>query len=257
MPDPVSKENDFPPDPISKTTFAETDLLTPSRRGFFGQLATAGATLAGLPLLKEEASALPSESTPALTAALPSAPAALQSVTLNINGSPQTLMIAPNVTLLDALRERLDLTGTKKGCNHGQCGACTVLVNGRRMLSCLSLALAYEGDEIITIEGLANGDDLHPIQAAFIEHDAYQCGYCTPGQICSAVGAINEAKAGMPSHVTPDVRASFTAESLSDLEIRERMSGNICRCGAYANIVAAMREVAKSNAGATLSGGAK
>ena len=222
-----------------------------SRRSFFGQLATVGATLTGVPLLDEEASAqtpqsLASAPKTATATALP----ATQSITLKINGKSKTLEVEPNVSILDALRERLDMTGTKKGCNHGQCGACTVLVNGKRVLSCLSLAVAYEGDEITTIEGLATGDDLHPVQAAFIEYDAYQCGYCTPGQICSAVGAIAEAKAGMPSHVTPDVRKTITAETLTDLEIRERMSGNICRCGAYANIVTAVRQAAGAKGGA-------
>ena len=148
----------------------------------------------------------------------------LQSVTLNINGADQTLRIEPRVTLLDALREHLGLTGTKKGCDHGQCGACTVLIDGRRVNACLTLALAAEGAKITTIEGLANGEELHPVQAAFIKHDAFQCGYCTPGQICSAVGLINEKHAK------------------TDDDIRELMSGNICRCGAYVNIVAAVKE---------------
>jgi xanthine dehydrogenase YagT iron-sulfur-binding subunit len=144
--------------------------------------------------------------------------------------------------LLDALRERLALTGTKKGCDQGQCGACTVIVNGQRINSCLTLAVMHSGDEITTIEGLANGDDLHPVQAAFVRHDGLQCGYCTPGQICSAVALLAEHKAGWPSYVTADVA---TAAVLTDTEISERMSGNICRCSAYPNIVAAIRDVAE------------
>ncbi len=161
-------------------------------------------------------------------------------VALRINGAEQTLRLEPRVTLLDALREYAGLTGTKKGCNHGQCGACTVLVNGRRVNSCLTLAMMHEGDTITTIEGLAQGDQLHPMQAAFIQHDGFQCGYCTPGQICSAVALLEEVKAGTASAVTANVA---TAPTLSDAEIRERMSGNLCRCGAYPNIVTAIRDV--------------
>jgi xanthine dehydrogenase YagT iron-sulfur-binding subunit len=145
-------------------------------------------------------------------------------VSLNINGRTIDLQIEPRVTLLDALREYAGMTGSKKGCDHGQCGACTVLVDGRRINSCLSLAIMHQGQKITTIEGLAQGDELHPVQAAFIEHDAFQCGYCTPGQICSAVGLLNERHAN------------------SDVEIREQMAGNICRCGAYPNIVGAVRQ---------------
>jgi xanthine dehydrogenase YagT iron-sulfur-binding subunit len=152
----------------------------------------------------------------------------VQSLTLNVNGRPYVLQVEPRVTLLDALREYLGLTGTKKGCDRGQCGACTVLANGRRINSCLSLALAHDGDDITTIEGLARGGKLHPVQAAFLEQDGFQCGYCTPGQICSAVGLLGEANA--------------QGVKLTDDEIRERMSGNICRCGAYPNIVAAIKK---------------
>lgn len=162
-------------------------------------------------------------------------------VKLKINGKEQALQVEPRVTLLDALREYTALTGTKKGCGHGQCGACTVLVNGRRINSCLTLAIMNEGAEITTIEGLASGNDLHPVQTAFIKHDGFQCGYCTPGQICSAVGAISEVKQGTASAVTPDVRKQGQVQ-LTDAEIRERMSGNLCRCGAYPGIVAAVRE---------------
>jgi xanthine dehydrogenase YagT iron-sulfur-binding subunit len=161
---------------------------------------------------------------------------------LTVNGRQQALELDPRTTLLDALREDLALTGTKKGCDQGQCGACTVLVNGRRINSCLTLAVMHAGDEITTIEGLAKGDDLHPMQAAFVRHDGLQCGYCTPGQICSAVALLAEHKAGWPSYVTANVA---TTPALTDAEIAERMSGNICRCSAYANIVAAVRDVAK------------
>jgi xanthine dehydrogenase YagT iron-sulfur-binding subunit len=166
-----------------------------------------------------------------------------QAVTLRINASDQQLDLDPRTTLLDALRHQLGMTGSKKGCDHGQCGACTVLVNGRRINACLSLAVMHDGDEITTIEGLANGDLLHPLQAAFIARDAFQCGYCTPGQICSAVGMLQEVRAGWPSHVTDDLQAQPVA--LSDAQIRERMSGNLCRCAAYPNIVAAIRDVAE------------
>src|SRR5262245_11919033 len=163
------------------------------------------------------------------------------SIALNVNGRVWPLDLDPRTSLLDALREHLHLTGTKKGCDHGQCGACTVLVNGRRINSCLTLAIMQEDDEIVTIEGLGYAGALHPLQAAFVEHDGFQCGYCTPGQICSAVGMLAEAKAGWPSHVTADVTSTDIA--LTEAEIRERMSGNICRCAAYPNIVAAIREL--------------
>jgi xanthine dehydrogenase YagT iron-sulfur-binding subunit len=162
-------------------------------------------------------------------------------VQLRINGELRTLQADPRTTLLDALREHLALTGSKKGCDHGQCGACTVHVNGRRTLACLSFAIAHQGDEITTIEGLPHGEQLHPMQSAFIECDAFQCGYCTPGQIMSAVAMLEEALAGVPSHATPDVSNPPAAAELSAEEIRERMSGNICRCGAYPNIVEAIR----------------
>jgi xanthine dehydrogenase YagT iron-sulfur-binding subunit len=163
-------------------------------------------------------------------------------VSLRINGSDHALRLDTRATLLDVLREQLGLTGSKKGCDHGQCGACTVLVDGRRANACLLLAVAQDGREITTVEGLAEGDDLHPLQAAFIEHDAFQCGYCTPGQICSTVGMIAEARDGWPSAASADLTADPV---LDDAEIRERMSGNLCRCGAYANLVPAIAEVAR------------
>ena len=161
---------------------------------------------------------------------------------LTINGRQHKLALDPRVTLLDLLRERLGLTGTKKGCDHGQCGACTVLANGRRINSCLSLAVVHQGEQITTVEGLAHGDELHPVQAAFIEHDGFQCGYCTPGQICSAVALLEEAKRGDASFVTADLARSGPAD-LTANEIRERMSGNVCRCGAYPGIVAAISSI--------------
>ena len=163
---------------------------------------------------------------------------------LQINGHSHSLTLDPRTTLLDALREHLALTGSKKGCDHGQCGACTVLVDGRRINSCLTLAAMHDGDAITTIEGLAEGGNLHPLQTAFIEHDGFQCGYCTSGQICSAVGMLAESRQGMPSYVTEDL--AQPTNNLSDVEVRERMSGNICRCAAYPNIVAAIRQVAET-----------
>ena len=162
-------------------------------------------------------------------------------VAFTVNGQPHDLELDPRTTLLDALRERLRLTGTKKGCDHGQCGACTVLLDGRRINSCLTLAVMHPGAKITTVEGLGQPDNLHPMQAAFVKHDGYQCGYCTPGQICSAVSVLEEIEAGIPSHVTADLNAR---PQLTGAELRERMSGNICRCGAYSNIVEAIGDVA-------------
>jgi xanthine dehydrogenase YagT iron-sulfur-binding subunit len=171
-----------------------------------------------------------------------SAPIRNETITLTVNGRSRVLDLDPRTTLLDMLREHLALTGTKKGCDQGQCGACTVIVNGQRINSCLALAVMHAGDEIVTIEGLAQGDDLHPMQAAFVHHDGLQCGYCTPGQICSAVALLAEHEVCWPSYVTADLA---TAPALTDAEIAERMSGNICRCSAYPNIVAAIRDVAE------------
>jgi xanthine dehydrogenase YagT iron-sulfur-binding subunit len=159
-------------------------------------------------------------------------------VDLVVNGQKRHLTLDLRTSLLDALREHLQLTGTKKGCDHGQCGACTVLINGRRVNSCLTLAVMHEGDQITTIEGLGDVDNMHPMQQAFVEHDGFQCGYCTPGQICSAVAMLDEIAASVPSHVTADISAPI---ALTEVEIRERMSGNICRCAAYPNIVKAIR----------------
>jgi xanthine dehydrogenase YagT iron-sulfur-binding subunit len=164
-------------------------------------------------------------------------------VELQINGHPHSLMLDSRTTLLDALREHLALTGTKKGCDHGQCGACTVLIQGHRINSCLTLAVMHDGQSVTTIEGLAEGDNLHPMQTAFVEHDGFQCGYCTSGQICSAIGMLAESRQGMPSYVTEDMTQPGGAE-LTEAEIRERMSGNICRCAAYPNIVAAIKQAA-------------
>jgi xanthine dehydrogenase YagT iron-sulfur-binding subunit len=164
-------------------------------------------------------------------------------ISFKVNGSAQKLTVDSRMTLLDMLRERLDLTGSKKGCDHGQCGACTVMVDGRRVLSCLTLAVTCEDKKVTTIEGLALGNELHPMQTSFIKHDGFQCGYCTPGQICSAVALMDEAKNGEASYVTANVRKKNKSVKLSNEEVRERMSGNICRCGAYPNIVDAIREV--------------
>ena len=162
-------------------------------------------------------------------------------VKLTVNGQRYDLHLDPRVTLLDALREHILLTGSKKGCDHGQCGACTVIVEGRRINSCLTLAVMHDGEEIVTIEGLGSPENLHPMQAAFVKYDGYQCGYCTPGQICSAVAMLDELKRGIPSHASTDL----SNPSFSEAEVKERMSGNLCRCGAYSNIMDAIAEVAK------------
>ncbi|MEU1946274.1 2Fe-2S iron-sulfur cluster-binding protein [Streptomyces sp. NPDC020125] len=179
------------------------------------------------------------------------APSTSSVITLTINGEKYTLPVDHRTTLLDALREHLDLTGTKKGCDQGQCGACTVLLDGRRAVSCLQLAVAAEGRDVTTIEGVADGDRLHPVQQAFLDLDGYQCGYCTPGQICSALAVIEEHAAGWPSAVTPDVRPEAGPPPLTADEIRERMSGNLCRCGAYVSIVQAVAQAAEAQATGT------
>lgn len=196
-----------------------------------GLMQGGGALLAAAPL------ASPAQ---AATTASVSKGAPMTPVELTVNGREVHLQLDPRTSLLDALREHLKLTGTKKGCDHGQCGACTVIVEGRRINSCLTLAVMHDGEDVTTIEGLGTPEALHPMQKAFIVHDGYQCGYCTPGQICSAVSVLEEIKAGIPSHVTEDLdKVTFSAE-----EVRERMSGNICRCAAYSNIVAAIGDVA-------------
>ncbi|MCF8709986.1 aldehyde dehydrogenase iron-sulfur subunit PaoA [Rhizorhapis sp. SPR117] len=209
------------------------DVLDMSRRGV---LLTGGATA-----VFAVADAVAQPVRPSQKGAMP----AMQSVQLNVNGKVHQLQLDTRTTLLDALRENLRLTGTKKGCDHGQCGACTVIINGRRINSCLSLAVMHEGDAVTTIEGLGTPDNLHPMQAAFIKHDGYQCGYCTPGQICSAVCVLDEIQDGIPSHASADLNAG---SYMSEMEIRERMSGNICRCGAYSNIIEAIEEVAGAKA---------
>ena len=208
-----------------------TDDLEVSRRGV---LAGGAASVA--------ATAVPVSSAPT---ARPATPPSMAKVSFEVNGERRELELDTRTTLLDALREQLRLNGTKKGCDHGQCGACTVIVDGRRINSCLTLAVMHQGDRITTIEGLGTPEKLHPMQAAFVKHDGYQCGYCTPGQICSAVAVLDEIKAGVPSHVSLDLTARPKA---TPEELRERMSGNICRCGAYSNILDAMTEVAGAKA---------
>ncbi|MDQ7913196.1 aldehyde dehydrogenase iron-sulfur subunit PaoA [Pseudomonas sp. 102515] len=205
-----------------------------SRRQFLGTSAVLVATHAIPGYTFAQASGGAPLTPQAIAARLPQ----LLPLTLQINGEARRLKVDSRTTLLDALRENLHLTGTKKGCDHGQCGACTVLVNGQRINSCLSLAAMHEGDTITTIEGLGNAERLHPMQAAFLAKDGFQCGYCTPGQICSAVALLEEIKAGMPSHVSAHLDGPMR---LSEEEIRERMSGNLCRCSAYPNIVAAIQ----------------
>ncbi len=207
-----------------------------TRRGVLGTGAAITALAGTGVLARTPAMAAPSAAT---AGSLP--------VDLIVNGTRHQLSLDPRTTLLDALRDHLHLTGSKKGCDHGQCGACTVLINGVRKNSCLSLAIMRTGDEITTIEGLGTPENLHPLQAAFIKHDGFQCGFCTPGQICSAAGMIAEAKKGMPSAATEDLSAQQAA--LGPAEIRERMSGNICRCAAYPNIVAAIRDVSEGRTG--------
>ena len=195
-------------------------------------------------LLASSAATLAISSTsPVLARNAPSSPASVSMpITLTVNGAAHRLDLDTRTTLLDTLREHLKLTGTKKGCDHGQCGACTVIVNGERINSCLSLAVQHEGDKITTIEGLGTPAKLHPMQAAFVEHDGYQCGYCTPGQICSSVAMLTEIERGVPSHVSENLEGGMKA---TNMEVRERMSGNICRCGAYSNIAAAIAQVAE------------
>jgi len=216
-------------DRLSDITLSRRDLLA---------LGAGSASAAALP---HAAVAQP----PASGTSMPSGPVPTARVTLQVNGATHALELDTRTTLLDALREHLHLTGSKKGCDHGQCGACTVIVDGRRINSCLTLAVMNEGRSVTTIEGLGKPGSLHPMQAAFVKHDGYQCGYCTPGQICSAVAMLGEIQAGTPSHASADLTA---APQATVVEFRERMSGNICRCGAYSNIVDAIAEVSGAKA---------
>jgi xanthine dehydrogenase YagT iron-sulfur-binding subunit len=217
-------------DDLSDVKFSRRELLI---AGAISATAVAVPSVAG------------AQSQAASAASAPPAPPVMSKVSIQVNGEVRKLDVDTRTTLLDVLRENLHLTGTKKGCDHGQCGACTVIVDGRRINSCLTLAVMHEGAKVTTIEGLGTPGKLHPMQAAFVKHDGYQCGYCTPGQICSAVSAIEEIKQGIPSHVSPDLTAR---PLLNATELRERMSGNICRCGAYSNIIDAISEVAGSAA---------
>jgi xanthine dehydrogenase YagT iron-sulfur-binding subunit len=223
----MSSSRPSPPDPTAE----DPHVRLTRREALEAGAATAALSYAAVP----GAAAAAGASEPGAR----SSPVAVQ---LQVNGKSHHLSVDPRTTLLDALREHLALTGTKKGCDHGQCGACTVLLDGRRINACLTLAVMHDGQSIETIEGLAVGETLHPVQAAFIEHDGFQCGYCTSGQICSAVGMLRESRMGMPSYATGDL--TQPQPELTDVEIRERMSGNICRCAGYPNIVAAIRQAA-------------
>lgn len=227
--------------PPERVQLEELSPFGSSRRLFMGQATLSGLSVFALNLMSQrEAAAQEVPSKDAVYAENVETGNRLK-VSLLVNGQERELELDPRVTLLDAVREHLHLTGTKKGCDHGQCGACTVIIDGRRELSCLTLAVAAQGRKVTTIEGLASDDDLHPMQRAFVKHDAFQCGYCTPGQICSAVALIKEAEEGQASFVSP--KLSEAGGPLSDEEIKERMSGNLCRCGAYPNIVKAVAEV--------------
>jgi len=233
---------------IEELTLDESELLDEilddfgeSRRRFIGHSGTAALTGLVLEFVAKR-NAFGGDVSNGLSERPPADENAID-VTFRVNGIEKNLTLDSRMTLLDALRERLALTGTKKGCDHGQCGACTVLIDGRRVLSCLTLTAQCEGRDVTTIEGLAKGSDLHPMQAAFVKHDSFQCGFCTSGQICSAVALVQEAKNGDLSYVSTDFRQKPHSLELADDELRERMSGNICRCGAYPNILNAVREV--------------
>ncbi|MCU0568824.1 MAG: 2Fe-2S iron-sulfur cluster-binding protein [Oculatellaceae cyanobacterium Prado106] len=239
MPDKTSSQPDQPEpnQPNAKKPNAKkpnSKKLNASRRNFLGQALTAAGGAIAAPTLFKSAQAQEVAANP-----LPEGEVAVQ---LTVNGQTQSLTLEPRVTLLDALRERMGLTGSKKGCDHGQCGACTVLVDGQRVYSCLTLAVMQEDKAITTIEGLAQGETLHPMQAAFLQQDGFQCGYCTPGQICAAVALLDEVQRGCASAVTPDLTTSPATATLSEAEIRERLSGNLCRCSAYNGIVAAVQQ---------------
>jgi xanthine dehydrogenase YagT iron-sulfur-binding subunit len=240
-------DQSFEPE-IEELTLDESELIEEilddfgeSRRRFLGHSGSAALTALVLEFVAKR-NAYGEEISPGVIPR-PLADENAVSLAFRVNGIEKRLTLDSRVTLLDALRERLALTGTKKGCDHGQCGACTVLLDGRRVLSCLTLTAQCEGRDVTTIEGLTKGSDLHPMQAAFVKHDGFQCGFCTSGQICSAVALVQEAKNGDLSYVSPDFRQKPHALELSDDETRERMSGNICRCGAYPNILNAVREV--------------
>ena len=218
------------PAPLEPTEFGHI-----SRRSML----KASAALASVPITNLAGAQSLDADTPRKSAAVTVAPDRIDMI-LQVNGRAYPLSVDARTSVLDALRENLGLKGTKKGCDHGQCGACTVLIDGRRINSCLTLAVMHDGQQITTIEGLAKGEELHPMQAAFLKHDGFQCGYCTPGQICSSIGMLAEVGAGMPSQVTGDLLAK--TGTVNDEEIRERMSGNICRCSAYPNIVAAIKD---------------
>lgn len=233
-----------------RDTFKRKPIVNPSNSGGMTRRSVlkAGAYSAGAMALPKFAQAQDQSAGAASQSAEPTTSAAQAlntSVSLKVNGQSHTAEVDVRTTLLDLLRENLELSGTKKGCDHGQCGACTILLDGKRVNACLTLAVMHQGAEITTVEGLGQPDALHPLQASFVKHDAFQCGYCTPGQICSAVGALDEIKRGVPSHVSADLTAQ---PLLSVDEIRERMSGNLCRCGAYSNIVDAVTEVAGGQA---------
>lgn len=244
--DDLRLDENVTPDEISEDEEKLLDQLGifgESRRRFLGQSVMAGIGAFAFQLLAKEHVLANIVSSPEALFAQNTGLENAVSLAFRVNGAQRSLDVDSRMSLLDALRERLDLTGTKKGCDQGQCGACTVIVDGRRVLSCLTLAATCKGKNVTTVEGLAKGDELHPMQTAFIKHDGFQCGYCTPGQICSAVALLDEAKNGDASHVTQNVRSNARNLKLSDDEIRERMSGNICRCGAYPGILAAVREV--------------
>ncbi|WP_122664281.1 aldehyde dehydrogenase iron-sulfur subunit PaoA [Pseudomonas viridiflava] len=212
----------------------DRDLMKITRRKFLIVGAVTASTVALPPFISALASAANQMARPVRAA-----------VSLEVNGVPRQLELDTRTTLLDTLREHLQLTGTKKGCDHGQCGACTVIVNGKRVNSCLTLAVMQQGSKVTTVEGLGTPDNLHAMQAAFIKHDGFQCGYCTPGQICSAVAVLDEIRQGIPSHVSQSLT---DRPQLIASEFQERMSGNICRCGAYSNIIAAISEIAEVTA---------
>ncbi|MES2742596.1 MAG: 2Fe-2S iron-sulfur cluster-binding protein [Pseudomonadota bacterium] len=246
MPDRLSERAESDPDahasPTPSPSLPSCSPSQPVSRRTFIQTGIAAVAVSQAPLtLAQQAMA----GTGGTAAAAPAPQAPAQAMSLTVNGKRHQLTLEPRVTLLDALRETAGLTGVKKGCDRGQCGACTVLVDGRRINSCLTLAVMHEGANITTVEGLAGGDQLSALQAAFIEHDAFQCGYCTPGQLCSATALLDEMRAGTASTVTPNVRGQVV--SFNGDEIRERMSGNLCRCGAYPNIVAAIHSVAAAS----------